>query len=104
MDFNLTPEEEVFRDEVRAFLDENLPPEEERDGVFLLRWAPDTVYPEHVHTGGEEIFVLEGAFHDADGHYPQGSWVRYPHGSRHEPYTLAEGALLYVKEGHLPPR
>jgi len=30
--------------------------------------------------------------------------VRYPHGSRHEPYTLAEGALLYVKEGHLPPR
>ena len=39
-----------------------------------------------------------------DGRYPQGSWVRYPHGSRHEPYTLAEGALLYVKEGHLPPR
>jgi len=74
------------------------------ENVFLLRWAPDTVYPEHVHTGGEEIFVLEGAFHDADGHYPQGSWVRYPHGSRHEPYTLAEGALLYVKEGHLPPR
>lgn len=74
------------------------------ENVFLLRWAPDTVYPEHVHTGGEEIFVLEGAFHDADGHYPRGSWVRYPHGSRHEPYTLAEGALLYVKEGHLPPR
>ena len=25
MDFNLTPEEEAFRDSVRAFLDENLP-------------------------------------------------------------------------------
>ncbi len=39
MDFNLTPEEEVFRDEVRAFLDENLPPEEERNPMFGLRWS-----------------------------------------------------------------
>ena len=30
MDFHFTPEEEAFRDEVRAFLDENLPPEGER--------------------------------------------------------------------------
>ena len=38
MDFNLTPEEEAFRDEVRAFLDENLVPEEERDATFLAAW------------------------------------------------------------------
>ena len=38
MDFNLTPEEEAFRDEVRAFLDANLPPEPERDELFPLRW------------------------------------------------------------------
>jgi alkylation response protein AidB-like acyl-CoA dehydrogenase len=38
MDFKLTPEEEAFRVEVRAFLDENLPPEPERDGRFLLDW------------------------------------------------------------------
>ncbi len=38
MDFNLTPQEEAFRGEVRAFLDENLPPEQERDGSFLLSW------------------------------------------------------------------
>ena len=73
------------------------------ENVCLLRWAPDTACPEHVHAGGEEILVLDGAFHDEAGHYPQGSWVRYPDGSRHAPYTLAEGALLYVKEGHLPP-
>ena len=72
--------------------------------VFLLRWSPDTVYPAHSHDGGEEIFVLEGAFHDEAGRYPKGSWLRYPDGSKHEPYTLAEGALLYVKEGHLPPQ
>ena len=39
MDFNLTTEEEAFRDEVRAFLDENLPPESERDAMFPLRWS-----------------------------------------------------------------
>jgi alkylation response protein AidB-like acyl-CoA dehydrogenase len=39
MDFTLTPDEEAFRDEVRRFLDENLPPESERDPLFPLRWA-----------------------------------------------------------------
>ena len=39
MDFNLTPEEEAFRDEVRRFLDENLLPEGERDPMFPFRWS-----------------------------------------------------------------
>jgi alkylation response protein AidB-like acyl-CoA dehydrogenase len=39
MDFNLSPQEEAFRDEVRAFLDENLPPESERDARFLADWT-----------------------------------------------------------------
>ncbi len=38
MDFDLTPEETAFRDDVRRFLDENLPPEGERDVAFLLDW------------------------------------------------------------------
>ncbi len=38
MDFSFTPEEEAFRDEVRAFLDENLPPESERSPGFPLEW------------------------------------------------------------------
>ncbi len=38
MDFNLTPEEEAFKAEIVAFLDANLPPEGERDDMFLLRW------------------------------------------------------------------
>jgi alkylation response protein AidB-like acyl-CoA dehydrogenase len=39
MDFNLTPEEEAFRAEVRAFLDENLPPgTKTSDPGFLLEW------------------------------------------------------------------
>ncbi len=39
MDFNFTPEEEAFRDEVRAFLDENLPSEGERGPMFPMEWT-----------------------------------------------------------------
>jgi alkylation response protein AidB-like acyl-CoA dehydrogenase len=39
MDFNLTPELEAFRDEVRAVLDEHLPPQSGRDDMFRLRWS-----------------------------------------------------------------
>ena len=38
MDFKLSPEEEKFREEVRKFLDENLPPEGKRDPAFLAEW------------------------------------------------------------------
>ena len=38
MDFDFTPEEEAFRAEVRKFLDENLPPEGQRDAAFLGDW------------------------------------------------------------------
>ena len=38
MDFNLSPEEEAFRQEVRDFLAENLPPVHERGTDFLQDW------------------------------------------------------------------
>lgn len=70
--------------------------------VVLIRWAPNTPYKLHMHEGGEEALVLEGAFYDEFGDYPAGTWVRTPHGSAHEPFTKDEGALIYVKTGHLP--
>jgi alkylation response protein AidB-like acyl-CoA dehydrogenase len=39
MDFQLTEEEEAFRDEVRAFLDENLPEGKERTPEFAKEWS-----------------------------------------------------------------
>ncbi len=69
--------------------------------VTLQRWAPGTDLPEHGHPGGQEVFVLEGRFADEHGRYPEGTWIRNPHGFRHAPGTDA-GCLLYVKTGHLP--
>jgi len=68
----------------------------------LVKWAPHTRFAGHSHWGGEEIFVIEGCFHDEHGAYPAGSWLRSPHLSRHAPFTEEEGALIYVKVGHLP--
>jgi anti-sigma factor ChrR (cupin superfamily) len=71
--------------------------------VALVRWAPHTEFQPHNHWGGEEILVLEGRFCDENGEYPAGSWIRSPDQSRHTPYTRDEGALIYVKVGHLSP-
>lgn len=69
--------------------------------VALVRWAPNTRFQPHWHQGGEEILVIEGEFRDEHGHYPAGSWLRSPHQSQHAPFTGDEGALIYVKVGHL---
>ena len=38
MDFDFSPEEEAFREEVQAFIAENLPPESERGPDFQAQW------------------------------------------------------------------
>ncbi|HEY0893471.1 MAG TPA: cupin domain-containing protein [Cellvibrio sp.] len=73
----------------------------EGEHIALVKWAPNTQFSSHKHWGGEEIFVLEGTFHDEHGQYPKGSWLRSPHLSQHHPFTKDDGALIYVKTGHL---
>jgi anti-sigma factor ChrR (cupin superfamily) len=78
-------------------------PLHEHNGVStaLVRWAPNTRFNRHIHVGGEEILVLEGLFRDEHGEYPAGSWLRNPRYSEHTPFTGPEGALIYVKVGHM---
>lgn len=71
------------------------------ENVALVRWAPNTEFQPHWHQGGEEILVLDGEFRDEHGNYPKGSWIRSPHQSQHTPFTGDQGALIYVKVGHL---
>ncbi|MGR5287642.1 cupin domain-containing protein [Vibrio maritimus] len=73
----------------------------EAEHVALVKWAPNTQFNSHQHWGGEEILVLEGTFYDEHGEYPKGTWIRSPHLSKHTPFTKEDGALIYVKTGHL---
>ncbi|NTS76798.1 cupin domain-containing protein [Catenovulum sp. SM1970] len=73
----------------------------EGEHVALVKWAPNTQFKPHQHWGGEEILVLGGTFYDEHGCYPKGTWIRSPHLSQHTPYTKDDGALIYVKTGHL---
>ena len=68
--------------------------------VWISKIEPNTYFPEHVHPGGEEFVVIEGEICDENHVWPQGSWVRFPDGSRHSPFTKT-GCLLWVKTGHL---
>ena len=70
------------------------------ENVALVKWEPGTVFQRHSHFGGEEIYVIDGVFEDEQGTYPQGTWIRNPHGSIHTPFSKA-GCLIYVKTGHL---
>jgi anti-sigma factor ChrR (cupin superfamily) len=70
------------------------------ENVALVRWAPGTRFQHHTHWGGEEILVLEGEFADEHGRYPEGTWIRSPHGSQHTPFS-DKGCLIYVRVGGL---
>lgn len=69
---------------------------EKARATSLVRYAPDSSFPRHLHPGGEEILVLSGTFSDGSGNYPAGWYLRNPPGSSHQPLS-AEGAVIFVK-------
>ena len=73
----------------------------EHENTALVKWDPNTKFNPHNHFGGEEILVISGTFYDEYGSYPKYSWIRSPHMSQHSPFTLDDGALIFVKTGHL---
>jgi anti-sigma factor ChrR (cupin superfamily) len=62
----------------------------------LVRYQANASFPAHPHPQGEEIFVLEGTFSDENGHYPAGTYIRNPAGTKHTPYS-DKGCILFVK-------
>ncbi|MHA1564741.1 MAG: cupin domain-containing protein [Alphaproteobacteria bacterium] len=61
---------------------------------------PDAKVPMHAHNNGEEIFVIDGTIEDEYGLARVGTWIRFPIGLAHQPFT-EKGCTFYVKEGHL---
>ncbi len=69
----------------------------------IVRFEPDSTFPEHGHPEGEEILVLEGVFSDSQGDWPAGSFLLNPEGFRHAPFSKP-GCLLFVKLRQYPGR
>ncbi len=62
----------------------------------IVRYAPNSQFSSHVHTGGEEFIVLDGVFEDDYGDWPVGSYIRNPPGSKHTPGSKP-GCIILVK-------
>ena len=69
---------------------------EQARATSLVRYAPDSVFPEHTHPGGEEILVLSGTFTENGTDYPAGWYLRSPDGSSHQP-SSRDGTTIFVK-------
>jgi len=88
-----SPSKKVFRKPLER---ESL---ESGRATSIVRFAPESYFPEHSHPLGEEIFVLDGVFSDENGDYPAGSYLRNPPNSRHSPFSK-QGCTLFVKLDH----
>jgi len=62
----------------------------------IVRYAKNSKFPAHVHTGGEEFIVLDGVFQDEHGDFPAGSYIRNPPTTRHAPGS-DDGCTIFVK-------
>lgn len=62
----------------------------------IVRYAENSSFSPHTHTGGEEFFVLDGVFQDEHGDFPAGSYVRNPPTSQHTP-GAENGCTIFVK-------
>ena len=62
----------------------------------IVRYAPQSKFSEHTHTGGEEFIVLDGVFQDEHGDFPEGTYVRNPPTTAHTPGSES-GCTIFVK-------
>ncbi|WP_368185698.1 cupin domain-containing protein [Aestuariibius sp. HNIBRBA575] len=62
----------------------------------IVRYAPDSKFSAHTHSGGEEFIVLDGVFQDEHGDFPEGTYVRNPPTTSHTPGSEL-GCTIFVK-------
>ncbi|WP_299784137.1 cupin domain-containing protein [uncultured Roseobacter sp.] len=62
----------------------------------IVRYAPNSKFSAHTHTGGEEFIVLDGVFQDEHGDFPEGTYVRNPPTTSHTPGSDV-GCTIFVK-------
>ena len=74
----------------------------EREQTSLQRLSPGELVFNTMPGGGSEILVVEGALSNPELSLASGSWIRLPAGDRMSLRAAEDGALIYLKTGHLP--
>jgi len=75
------------------YTEENYPEE-----MSLQKWDSGAAPGNVVYPGGAEILLLRGNLQDENSSYGEMSWLRFPPGAEHAPYS-PNGCELYVKTG-----
>ena len=73
---------------------------DDREVVRMEKWAANCDI-DLVVDGGLEVFVVEGGFEEGGELFSEQSWLRLPVGSQLKARASSDGALVWVKEGHL---
>ncbi len=69
----------------------------ERDQfTAIVRMAPGTAWPRHIHNGAEECLVIQGDLRVGDITMRTGDYQRAPAGSRHGVQSTENGCLLLI--------
>jgi len=67
--------------------------------VMLVRWNNTAAFKTRIDPLGEELLVVKGAVYDAQGFYPEGSWIRNPI-CAWQAWGAKAGTVIYYKNGH----
>jgi len=67
--------------------------------VMMIRWLGAVAFRPRLDPLGEEVLVVAGCLHDADGDYPVGTWIRNPVPAW-QSWSGDPGTLVYYKSGH----
>lgn len=57
--------------------------------------------PSHDHAMGEETLIVDGVLKDQMGSYGAGTWLRFPIGLEHAPFTEDRTCKMFIREGDL---
>ena len=71
--------------------------------VMLIRWLGAVAFRPNLDPLGEEVLVLEGRLHDAEGEYTAGTWIRNPIPAW-QSWSADPGTVAYYKNGHFATR
>lgn len=69
------------------------------ENVMMIRWNKTTVFKTRIDPLGEELLIVKGAVCDAQGSYPENTWIRNPV-EAWQSWGAKAGTVVYYKNGH----